>query len=78
MGENGIMISGTENIENVRLLALRTALRLQVKGFKNSGRSPLTITNELLGTKHRTSKAAYHALNEHIVGLLGDGFYRAL
>lgn len=78
MTEGGSMITGEEQVRMASVLALRGALGLQAKGFKNRGRSPLTITNELLGTKHRQAKLAYEDLNKYIIGELGIGFDKPL
>jgi hypothetical protein len=72
------VITGEGNTRMISVLALRGALKLQTKGFGNRGRSPLTITNELLGSEHRAAKAAYPALNDYIVSILGPDFSRPL
>lgn len=73
------VITGAENIENVRLLALRGALKLEVKGLKRRGRSARTIAQELLGLPGRPgARTVYRALNKHIVDRLGPDFDRPL
>jgi hypothetical protein len=51
MSENdrAIVITGEDNIEAARLLALRGSLRLEVRGLSKSGRSARTIAAEFLG-----------------------------
>jgi hypothetical protein len=60
-------ITGSENIELARLLALRGALRLEVRGMRRHGRSARVIANEAMGTAHRTARAAYVAFDAWLV-----------
>jgi hypothetical protein len=62
-----IVISGPEQVRIVSMLALRSALKLETKGFKRHGRSARTIANEYMGTNHRTSVATYNAYNTWLV-----------
>lgn len=78
--DGSIMITGRENIERARWLAVRGALSLQVKGFttQRGRRTPRMLANEITGTDHKTCKAAYAALNAKIVAELGPAFDRPL
>lgn len=76
----GIMITGEDNIEMARVLAVRSALRLEIKtGMKMSrGVSTLKLANAITGENAKTKRAAYDALNSHIVSILGESFNRPL
>jgi hypothetical protein len=66
----GHMITGERDIAVVRLLALRSALGLEIRtGMQRSsrGRSTLTIVQSMGITNKRTKKGAYQDLNAHIV-----------
>jgi hypothetical protein len=79
--DGGVMTSGAEDIERVRWLRVRSALKLEIlTGMKrsNRGRSTLVLANEITGTDHKTKRAAYGALNAHIVSALGASFDRPL
>ena len=68
--ESGTMVTGAEDIEALRLLALRAALRLEIRtGLKRSGtgRSTLALVNEAMGTKHRRKMTAYNAFDAWLV-----------
>lgn len=67
MSESGFIITGAENIEAARLLALRGALKLEVAGMKRHGRSARTIANEAMGTNHRTARQTYDAFDAWLV-----------
>lgn len=56
-------ITGKENIENFRLLTLRSALRLEVRGMKRRGRSAYAIVKEEFGLKGSKQKVL-DALNK--------------
>jgi hypothetical protein len=76
-----MMITGRENIEMARVLAVRSALRLEIKtGMKRSSRgaSTLALANEITGNAARTKFVAYNDLNELIVSILGESFNRPL
>ena len=75
---NDIVITGAEKIEGARVLAVRSALKLEVMGMKRHGRSARVLANEITGCNWRTAKAAYVALNEHIVKTYGQQFDRPL
>jgi hypothetical protein len=60
------IITGAENIENVRILALRGALRMEARGMKRRGRSALAIVREMGLTDKRTASAALTDLNAYI------------
>lgn len=64
------MITGKENIENSRLLILRSALRLEVRGMKRRGRSAYAIAKEEFGLKGNKQKVL-DALNKIIHEKLG-------
>lgn len=72
------MITGRENIEWARWLTVRSALKLETRGMKRHGRSARVLANEITGQNHRTARAAYVALNAHIVDTLGPEFNRPL
>lgn len=59
MSDGSITITGEENIRNARLLALRTALKLEVKtGLQLShGRSASRMVKEMLGLPKGQRKA---------------------
>jgi hypothetical protein len=71
---DGFIITGSDNIDNARLLAVRAALRLEVRGMSRHGRSARAIANEIMETSHRTSKEAYVAYNAWIVERFGPTF----
>lgn len=76
---SGIMITGPENIEHARWLAVRSALKLETRGLRrSSGKSARQLANDITGKNHRTAAAAYAALNEHIVATMGESFNRPL
>jgi hypothetical protein len=76
---SAIMITGAEKIEGARWLAVRSALKLEIKGLRRSkGRSARQLANEITGENHRTAVAAYAGLNAHIVKNLGTNFDRPL
>jgi hypothetical protein len=73
------VITGRENIEHARWLAVRSALKLETKGFKRSrGSSARQLANAITGQNHKTAVKAYAALNKHIVSTLGEGFDKPL
>ena len=59
------VISGKENIDNVRILTLRTALRLEVKGMNRRGQSVYAIVKQEFGFKGNKQKVL-DQLNEYI------------
>lgn len=65
-----MMITGKENIQNSRLLILRSALRLEVRGMKRRGRSAYAIAKEEFGLKGNKQKVL-DALNKIIHEKLG-------
>jgi hypothetical protein len=70
--EDGMtVITGAENIRIASYLALRGALKLEVKGFKRHGRSARVIANEAMGTKISTSRKTYEAFNKWLVDSYG-------
>jgi hypothetical protein len=76
-----MMITGRENIEMARVLAIRSALRLEIKtGMKRSSRGASTaqLANEITGNGSRSKVSAYNALNDLIVSILGEEFSKPL
>lgn len=73
-----IVITGRDKIEGARWLAVRSALGLEMRGFSSSGgrRSARVLANEITGQQHKTRRAAYDALNAHIVAAFGPQFDR--
>jgi hypothetical protein len=65
--QEAIVITGAENIRKASYLALRSALKLEVKGFKRRGRSARVIANEAMGTRISTSRKTYEAFNTWLV-----------
>jgi len=53
---SGIIITGKENIANVRLITLRSALKLELLGMKRRGRSVYSIIKEEFGLKGNKQK----------------------
>ena len=49
--ENVRVLDGSEGTEYYRLLALRGALRLELKGMKRRGRSAYSIAKQVYGLK---------------------------
>ena len=78
MSDTAIVITGADNIERTRWLAVRSALSLEVKGMRRRGRSARVLANEITGRNDRTARAAYTALNAHIVAGMGERFDRPL
>jgi hypothetical protein len=79
MCDTTITITGPEQIEGARWLAVRSALRLEISGFRRSrGRSARRLANEITGQNHRAGVAAYDALNARIVQVMGARFDRPL
>lgn len=58
-----VAITGADNINKARLITIRAALGLEVKGLGRRGRSARTIANELMGTNIRSREATYNAFN---------------
>lgn len=52
-----MIITGRENIEFMRLLALRSAIKLEVLGMKRRGRPATVIVREMLNLAKSTKKA---------------------
>lgn len=73
-----IVITGAENIEAARWLAVRQALKLVIRGVSRHGRSVRTIANEITGEDHKTYEASYRALDNFIGENLGEEFLRPL
>jgi len=74
----GIMITGAEDIERVRWLSVRSALKLETRGMQRRGKSARVLANEITGKNHRLARVAYMELNAHIVKHLGEEFNRPL
>jgi hypothetical protein len=76
-----VTISGPENVEMARILAVRMALRVEIlTGMKRSNRGTPTIqlANDITGSTARNKRDAYKALNTYIVNILGPKFDRPL
>jgi hypothetical protein len=71
-------IEGASQIEMARILAVRSALRLEILGMKRHGRSARVLANEIMGTSHSTAKKAYADLNARIASVLGPSFNKPL
>ena len=65
MNEEAIIISGKENIDRARLIALKGALRLEVVGMKNRGMSAYQIIKKEFGFKG-SKKAVLEQLTNYI------------
>jgi hypothetical protein len=77
--EQTIIVTGDEKIADVRLLAVRSALRLEITtGLKRHGRSANTIANEIMGTSYRVKRVTYMAFNAYITEKLGADFSQPL
>lgn len=61
------IITGRENIEIARLLAVRGALKLETKGLKRHGRSARVLANEAMGTNFKTAKKTHTEFNKWLV-----------
>ena len=67
MSEQAVTIEGKENVEFASVLALRSALRLQVRGLKLSrGASALTIARKRGFTTKRTAQGALDDMNAYL------------
>jgi hypothetical protein len=69
-----IVITGPERIEGARILAVRSALKLETKGLKRRGRSARQLANDITGHNNRTAVKAYASLNTYIVEHYGQQF----
>jgi hypothetical protein len=75
----GFGISGEEQTRMASILALRSALGLEIKGMKRRGRSARTIAQELLDLPGRPgTRTVYAKLNAYIVEKLGADFDKPL
>ena len=77
----GFVIEGSDNIEMARILAIRSALSLEIKtGMRRSSRGTSTVqlANAITGNGSRNKRTAYIALNDYIVSILGEPFNRPL
>lgn len=72
------VITGAANIEVARWLTVRSALKLETRGMRRSGKSARQLANDITGENHRTAVKAYGALNALIAETLGDSFNRPL
>ncbi len=74
--EAATVITGEERVLMASRLALRMALKLEALTSLRRSRGPsaLAITNKLLGTKYRTARDAYPAMNTWITDRLGPDF----
>lgn len=62
-----VVITGADNIEMARLLAVRGALKLETKGLKRHGRSARVLANEAMSTSYKTVKKTYTEFNRWLV-----------
>lgn len=79
--DDGFVISGEENVRMARLLALRSALKLEIQTTMrlSSRKSARKIAQEFLGLPGRPpSKTVYSVLNKYIVNQLGPKFDKPL
>lgn len=77
VSDDSIMITGRDNIEHARWLTVRSMLGLEIRtGMTRHGRPARILANEITGRSDKTKRAAYNALNAHIVTILGSGFDR--
>lgn len=77
--DDSTIITGKDKIEGARWLAVRSALKLEIRGMRRSrGRSARQLANEITGQDHKTSRKAYEALNTHIVNAFGKQFNKPL
>lgn len=77
--DGGTIITGEANVRMASVLALRSALSLEIKtSMKRHGRPSAVIANEITGCKSRNKRTAYAALNKYIVAALGEKFDRPL
>jgi hypothetical protein len=76
---DSIMITGKDNIEHARWLAVRSALKLEIKGFRRSkGSTAQQLANKITEKNCHKKVDAYEALNAHIVATLGAEFDKPL
>lgn len=55
-GNRTIVIEGEDNVRKARVLTLRSALELEIKGLKRRGRSVYSIIKEEFGFKGNKEK----------------------
>lgn len=66
-----IIIKGSDAIEHARLLTLRRALQLEIRGMRRRGRSAYAIIKDLTGLRG-SKQSVYDQLSE-ILDAHGDG-----
>jgi hypothetical protein len=77
--DSATVITGEEHVRMASILALRGALKLEVRGFTRRGRSARTIAQELLGLPGRpTARTVYVKLNKYVTDRLGPDFDKPL
>ena len=59
------VITGDDNIRNYRVLALKSALSLEVKGMKRRGRSAYSIVKDEFGFRGNKQKV-FDQLQEYV------------
>ena len=59
------VITGLDNIQKVRIIALKHMLSLELKGMKRRGRSAYSIVKEELGFRGNRQRV-YNQLKEYI------------
>jgi hypothetical protein len=81
MKNSAVVIEGKENVDKARILALRSALKLEVIGMKRKGRSAYAIVKSELGLKGNKKEVLAQLdkyVDEHIFGLkIPNGYDRA-
>jgi len=65
MSDKPTVITGEDNIKNARILTLRSALKLEVKGMKRRGRSVYSIVKQEFGFRGNKQRVL-EQLNEYI------------
>lgn len=77
----GTILTRPLDIEHMRWITVRSALKLEIKlGMprSSSGRTTLKLANEITGENHKRKVPAYEALNAKIVAVRGEQFNRPL
>jgi hypothetical protein len=69
--QSATVITGEANVKGASLLAVRGALRLEVRGMKRRGQSARALANQEMGTSYRTAKAAYAAFDKYVTARTG-------
>lgn len=78
MDDTAIVITDPGQIEGARWLAVRSALKLEIRGMKRRGRPARVLANEITGKNCRTRIEAYGELDDLIAVKIGVEFSRPL